>query len=452
MATTDVLVDLQDDLVSDDTSKALGQLKLSPLDEKTWPTECDGELQPVSEQSSARKDGKEGELPYSADNETLPEVVDTPPDLKWDDPYYDIARRQIVEVAGDDNFGRKVIVVSACRMPPSHQLDHTQLLKYLKHTLDKYVESDYSVVYFHYGLNSQNKPSFAWLLEAYKEFDRKYKKNIKALYIVHPTRFIKALLVVFKPIISMKFGRKILYVNHLGELEQYLKCERMVIPQCVKRFDERIQAAQRLKPQEPKKQLPHQQFGIPLQELREKDPEHKAIPLVMEQTSAYIRKHGLNKEGIFRRSANMYLVKEVLEKYNNGVLVDFETYNDVHLAAVMLKTFLRELPEPLLTYNLYNKVVSLGKVPQNKQIEAIVEMIQFLPEDNYTVLHYLVEFLGEIADNSDLNKMTASNLALVFGPALLWAKDAAISLNAINPINNFTQLLFENYIEIFPAK
>ncbi|GCC37577.1 hypothetical protein chiPu_0016081 [Chiloscyllium punctatum] len=426
MATTDLLVDLQDDLVSDDTSKALGQLKLSPLDEKTWPTECDGELQSVSEQSSARKGGKEGELPYSADNDTLPEVVETPPDLKWDDPYYDIARRQIVEVAGDDNFGRKVIVVSACRMPPSHQLDHTQLLKYLKHTLDKYVESDYSVVYFHYGLNSQNKPSFAWLLEAYKEFDRKYKKNIKALYIVHPTRFIKALLVVFKPIISMKFGRKILYVNHLGELEQYLKCERMVIPQCVKRFDERIQATQRLKPQEPKKQLPHQQFGIPLQELREKDPEHKAIPLVMEQTSTYIRKH--------------------------GVVVDFETYNDVHLAAVMLKTFLRELPEPLLTYNLYNKVVSLGKVPQNKQIEAIVEMIQFLPEDNYTVLHYLVEFLGEIADNSDLNKMTASNLALVFGPALLWAKDAAISLNAINPINNFTQLLFENYIEIFPAK
>ncbi|XP_041053901.1 rho GTPase-activating protein 1 [Carcharodon carcharias] len=433
MATTDLLVDLQDDLVSDDTSNALGQLKLSPLDAKTWPTECDGDL----------KSGKE---------EYSPEIVDPPPNLKWDDPYYDIARRQIVEVAGDDNFGRKVIVFSACRMPPSHQLDHTQLLKYLKHTLDKYVESDYSVVYFHYGLNSQNKPSFAWLLEAYKEFDRKYKKNIKALYIVHPTRLIKAFLVVFKPIISMKFGRKILYVNHLGELEQYLKCERMVIPLCVKRFDERIQAAQKPMPPEPKKQLPHQQFGISLPELREKDHDHKAIPLVMEQTAAYIKKHGLNKEGIFRRSANMYLVKEVLEKYNNGVPVDFETYNDVHLAAVMLKTFLRELPEPLLTYSLYNQVVLFGKVAESKQIETIAEMIRSLPQDNFTVLHYLVELLGTIADNSDLNKMTTSNLALVFGPALLWAKDAAISLSAINPINHFTQLLFENYTEIFSAK
>ncbi|XP_067902049.1 rho GTPase-activating protein 1 [Heterodontus francisci] len=433
MATTDLLVDLQDDLVSDNTSDVLGQLKLSPLDEKTWPTECDGDL-------------------AKSDKECSPEIVDPPPNLKWDDPYYDIARRQIVEVAGDDNFGRKVIVFSACRMPPSHQLNHTQLLNYLKYTLDKYVESDYSVVYFHYGLTSQNKPSFTWLIEAYKEFDRKYKKNIKALYIVHPTRFIKALLVVFKPIISMKFGRKILYVNHLSELEQYLKCERMVIPVCVKRFDESIQTVQKPIPPEPKKQLPHQQFGISLPALREKDPDHKAIPLVMEQSAAYIKKHGLNKEGIFRRSANMYLVKEVLDKYNNGVAVDFEMYKDVHLAAVMLKTFLRELPEPLLTYNLYNQVISFGKVAGSKQIETIAEMIGSLPEDNYTVLYYLVEFLGMIADHSELNKMTASNLALVFGPALLWAKDAAISLNAINPINSFTQVLFENYPEIFSTK
>ncbi|XP_072374950.1 rho GTPase-activating protein 1 isoform X1 [Scyliorhinus torazame] len=432
MATTDLLVDLHDDMVADDTSNALGQLKLSPLDEKTWPAECDNDL----------KTGKE----------CSPEIVDPPSDLKWDDPYYDIARRQIVEVAGDDNFGRKVIVFSACRMPPSYQLDHSLLLKYLKHTLDKYVESDYSVVYFHYGLNSQNKPSFAWLVEAYKEFDRKYKKNIKALYIVHPTRLIKAFLVVFKPIISMKFGRKILYVNHLGELEQYLKCERMVIPTCVKRFDERFQSVQKSMPPVPAKNLPNQQFGISLPELREKDPDHKVIPLVMEQTAIYIKRNGLNKEGIFRRSANMYLVKEVLQKYNNGVPVDFKAYNDVHLAAVMFKTFLRELPEPLLTYSLYNQVISFGKVAESKQIETIAEMIQTLPQDNYAVLHYLVVLLGLIADNSDLNKMTASNLALVFGPALLWAKDSAISLNAINPINHFTQLLFENYTEIFPAK
>ena len=52
--------------------------------------------------------------------------------------------------------------------------NYFQFFSYLKFTLDKYVESDYSVVYLHYGLNSQNKPSFGWLREVYREFDRKY--------------------------------------------------------------------------------------------------------------------------------------------------------------------------------------------------------------------------------------------------------------------------------------
>lgn len=45
--------------------------------------------------------------------------------------------------------------------------------RYLKYTLDQHVENDYTIVYFHYGLSSQNKPSLGWLQNAYKEFDRK---------------------------------------------------------------------------------------------------------------------------------------------------------------------------------------------------------------------------------------------------------------------------------------
>lgn len=45
--------------------------------------------------------------------------------------------------------------------------------RYLKYTLDQHVENDYTIVYFHYGLSSQNKPSLGWLQNTYKEFDRK---------------------------------------------------------------------------------------------------------------------------------------------------------------------------------------------------------------------------------------------------------------------------------------
>uniref|UniRef100_A0A8C3CCS5 CRAL-TRIO domain-containing protein n=1 Tax=Cairina moschata TaxID=8855 RepID=A0A8C3CCS5_CAIMO len=102
-------------------------------------------------------------------------------ELNINHPYYDVARHGIIQLAGDDNFGRKVITFSCCRMPPSHQLNHTRLLEYLKYTLDHYVENDYMVVYFHYGLKSLNKPSLKWLQTAYKEFDRKYPEGTPVL-------------------------------------------------------------------------------------------------------------------------------------------------------------------------------------------------------------------------------------------------------------------------------
>ncbi len=33
---------------------------------------------------------------------------------------------------------------------------------------------DYVVVYFHHGLHSYNRPSYGWLINAYRTIDRKY--------------------------------------------------------------------------------------------------------------------------------------------------------------------------------------------------------------------------------------------------------------------------------------
>lgn len=62
----------------------------------------------------------------------------------------------------------------------------------------------------------------------------------------------------------------------------------------------------------------------------------------------------LETEGIFRRSANVAMVKELQNRCNHGLPVDFQ--GDPHIAAVLLKTFLRELDEPLMTYELYDEI------------------------------------------------------------------------------------------------
>ncbi|XP_023365335.1 rho GTPase-activating protein 1 isoform X1 [Otolemur garnettii] len=442
----DPLSELQDDLTLDDTSQALNQLKLASIDEKNWPSD------------------EMPDFPKSDDSKSSsPEPVTH---LKWDDPYYDIARHQIVEVAGcdepegaepgDDKYGRKIIVFSACRMPPSHQLDHSKLLGYLKHTLDQYVESDYTLLYLHHGLTSDNKPSLSWLRDAYREFDRKYKKNIKALYIVHPTMFIKTLLILFKPLISFKFGRKIFYVNYLSELSEHVKLEQLGIPRQVLKYDDFLKSTQKSpatapKPMPPRPPLPNQQFGVSLQHLQEKNPEQEPIPIVLKETIAYLQAHALTTEGIFRRSANTQLVREVQQKYNMGLPVDFDQYNELHLPAVILKTFLRELPEPLLTFDLYPHVVGFLNIDESQRVEVTLQVLQTLPEENYQVLHFLTTFLVQISSHSDQNKMTNTNLAVVFGPNLLWAKDAAITLKAINPINTFTKFLLDHQGELFPG-
>ncbi|XP_036390904.1 rho GTPase-activating protein 1 [Megalops cyprinoides] len=426
---SDLLVDIQDESTS-----SLDQLKLSPMEDKQW-----------SQDDMASLSKSETDISKKLEDTSH---------LSGDDAYDDIARHQILEVAGDDNFGRKVIVFSACRMPPHHQLDHHRLLMYLKHTLDQYVESDYTLIYFHHGLTSENKPSLSWLRNAYREFDRKYKKNIKALYIVHPTMFIRTLLILFKPIISFKFGRKINYVNYLSELEDVVKCEQLVIPTRVRDYDEKIKAslkpsAQRPMSPPPSPPLPHQQFGVSLSLLKERSSDKEGIPLVMRETVSFLTEQGLQTEGIFRRSANVTLVRNIQHKYNSGEAVHFSQLEDIHLAAVILKTFLRELPEPLLTYQLYNDIVNFHNVDSSSQVSTIRSMLQRLPEENYVSLKFLIQFLVQVSAQCEVNKMNNTNLAVVFGPNLLWGRDAAMTLSAIGPINNFTRALLDLHSEIF---
>ncbi|KAI2662551.1 Rho GTPase-activating protein 1 [Labeo rohita] len=417
---SDLLVDLHDDLGGDDSpSAALDQLKL--VQDKQWPPDDPAGLSKSA--SDIKSLGGTSHLP-------------------WDDPFYDIARHQIVEVAGDDNFGRKVIVFNACRMPPQHQLDHHKLLMYLKQTLDKYVESDYTLIYFHHGLTSENKPSLSWLRDAYREFDRKYKKNIKALYIVHPTMFIRTILILFKPIISFKFGRKINYINYLSELEEIVKCDQLVIPTRVREYDDKIRLS--LKPSvvpgpiSPPRSppLPFQQFGVPLSELKHRAADSEGIPLVMR----------LKTEGIFRRSANVSLVKDVKLKYNSGEDVNFSQLDDVHLAAVILKMFLRELPEPLLTYQLYNDIVNFHS--ENTKHNALTYQHQQLLESSHTRTHVDTESQAERIRNM-LTSLPEENYASLSFLIQFLAQDASMTLSAIGPINNFTRILLDLHQEVF---
>lgn len=77
-------------------------------------------------------------------------------------------------------------------------------------TCDRLVESPkgYCLVYLHSSMSSANKPDNGWLKKMYQVvFTRKYKKNLKAFYIVHPTFWVKCLFWFMTPFLSKKFWR-----------------------------------------------------------------------------------------------------------------------------------------------------------------------------------------------------------------------------------------------------
>ncbi|CAF0829049.1 unnamed protein product [Adineta ricciae] len=367
-----------------------------------------------------------------------------------------IAEYGIVECCGDDKFGRKTIVCSACRLPHGDVIKNSEfktvqkfydcLLKYVLRTFDQYVDMDYVIIYFHHGLRSYNRPSYGWLMKAYVKIDRKYKKNLKAFYIVHPTKWIKVLWPFLRSMISAKFSQKVTYINRLHELEEFVHSENIRIPVEVKNFEPGI-------PTEiARKQIrPTTKFHVSLQHVLDNEP-GETVPLVLRQTTEYIKNNGLNEPGIFRRAALVSLIKQVQEKYNEGQPVLFEQYGDVHLAACVLKTFLRDLSEPLLTYGLYPEILGLsGTLKRHDQIDVIRDLLNVkLPTQNYIVLKYLIEFLNLVANYSDTNLMTTSNLSIVFGPNLAWSEgDQMNTLANYSLINTFTEILIARYTELF---
>lgn len=233
------------------------------------------------------------------------------------------------------------------------------------------------------------------------------------------------------------------------------------------------------------RRLDSQQFHVSLKFIKDHN-NGNVIPRVIKHTIDYLsNENAMQTEGLFRRSANTKTVQTVQELFNSGEEVHFDEYGEqaVHVAAVILKTFLRELEEPLLTFGLYQDILefkshgsnnnndNINKSQQqnnksssstsnttnnatatNKLDLAKTIISRRLPDDNYKLLKFIFEFLVKILDRKDFNKMTASNLAIVFGPNLLWSKNHGLTLESAASINYFTAFILDNYKYVFVRK
>ncbi|CAM4712560.1 unnamed protein product [Leuciscus chuanchicus] len=162
-------------------------------------------------------------------------------------------------------------------------------------------------------------------------------------------------------------------------------------------------------------------FGKPLEDHLTLSGREIAFPI--EACVTVLMDCGLQEEGLFRVAPSASKLKKLKASLDCGVL-DFQEYSiDPHAIAGALKSYLRELPEPLLTFDLYEDWIQASNITdQDKRLQALLSTCERLPSANINNFRYLIKFLAKLNEYQDYNKMTPGNIAIVLGPNLLWAR------------------------------
>lgn len=179
------------------------------------------------------------------------------------------------------------------------------------------------------------------------------------------------------------------------------------------------------------------------------------IPEIVEQCIKYLNAKALTLEGIFRLSGSATVIENYRKAFDNGDKVDLWSEPDPHAIAGLLKLYFRSLPEPILTYDLYDAIIAAQSAPnQGLRIRYLKGLIQRLPQMNLELTKQLFQLLTKVNEQSKVNKMGLANLATVFGPNLLISPDRSmLQMVQDTPlINGIVSNLIQFYDNIFLGK
>ncbi|XP_031625858.1 ralA-binding protein 1 [Contarinia nasturtii] len=144
------------------------------------------------------------------------------------------------------------------------------------------------------------------------------------------------------------------------------------------------------------------------------------LPLIVRDCIDYLQEHGLSSEQIYKVDVVKTKLQQLKHVYNNRDTVIASEF-DIPTACSLLKLFINELPEPLLTTDLLPRFeeVATGQVAsQTVQIQELSTLISQLPSCNRTLLMWLLLHFDSIIKNEKANKMNIQTLAMLVGPTL----------------------------------
>ncbi|XP_062871307.1 rho GTPase-activating protein SYDE2 [Trichomycterus rosablanca] len=183
-------------------------------------------------------------------------------------------------------------------------------------------------------------------------------------------------------------------------------------------------------------------FGVDAARVVEREAAGLLVPLIIEMCVAEIERRGCHVVGLYRLCGSAAVKKELREAFERDSLnveLSETNYPDVNVITGVLKDYLRELPQPLISKPLYEAVLdAMAKRPliigaggcenDPADSEHAAGLLETLPEVEKVTLRKLLDHLKRVASHHEVNKMTCQNLAVCFGPVLLSQRQDALGL------------------------
>ncbi|USW58264.1 Putative Rho GTPase activation protein [Septoria linicola] len=381
--------------------------------------------------------------------------------------------------------GRPVYILNAAAFPDAFEVDYDTLLSYVLARLPGEDEllsgTEYEIVFFAGGppdnatAEKKQGPATGWYLQAYHVLGRALRKKLAMLYIVHPRTWVRVLLNIFGTIVSPKFRRKIVHVNSLTALALHIPIEKLLIPPSAY-LQDRKYSPDIFSPYVTGRRA----FGVRHPLPKNINTGKTRLPRVLRETTTFLLEPvNVKTEGVFRIPPHSTLTGVLKEAYDRGQqwivwkemgatfvqpgldksLVDeirLEDAYGVHSAASLIKTWYRELREPIFPESSY---AFLRERYNNSDMQVTPEdLVDFiLPSSSVSPLsptareiltRHLLPLLSIVAEHEPDNKMSAENLAICFSMCLVCGSDQMADAKASTIVKRILQAAIEMWLQL----
>uniref|UniRef100_A0A8R1DVH9 Rho-type GTPase-activating protein 26 n=1 Tax=Caenorhabditis japonica TaxID=281687 RepID=A0A8R1DVH9_CAEJA len=181
----------------------------------------------------------------------------------------------------------------------------------------------------------------------------------------------------------------------------------------------------------------------------------------VQQCIDILEESGIHEQGVYRNCGVTSKVQKLMQlgldrrkaSEKGGLNLRDDEWETKTISSAV-KTFLRNLPEPLMTFELHNVFINAAKMGDaTMRIDHIHFYVHQLPSQHLRMLEIVVRHLRRVADLSNENLMTVSNLGVCFGPTLLRPKEETVAaIMDIKFCNVVVEVLISNYDKIFKTK